>query len=433
MLHHAVGMVASILIARLLGPQLRGVVVAAIATATVVASVCQLGLPQALNYNLARTQDRTIALNQALAVCVRLTPVILLCVAAAYLALGAIARDSVLRGLSLGLTIASLGYCLATIAQEIQLRLLVGLEDYTWRNVLILIPPILVLVLAIGYSALDRPMSPLSVTIGYGMFTLASVLVGSVYLWWRYRPTLGTAPPKDWTHTYLGYGLKFCPSLIVNMLNYRADTFIVNALLGSAALGLYATGVGMAEVLLFLPHAVNFVFFTRISSASAAERHALTVKTLGASLYLVTLGGILLGILIPYALPVLYGSAFRSSVGVSLCLLPGMLALTIVKILTNAVAGCGRPEFASYTTSIGLVATIALDLILIPRFGILGAAWASVLSYVLWAIVVSLFYVRLMKAPGLRFTIDVLLAPLAWLLHSGRTTAARIGWGTTVL
>jgi O-antigen/teichoic acid export membrane protein len=64
-----------------------------------------------------------------------------------------------------------------------------------------------------------------------------------------------------------------------------------------------------------------------------------------------------------------------------LLLLPGMWALGLWKNMTNDVVVRGYPEYKSYTSGISVVVLILLDLLLIPRWGLIGAAVASTLAY----------------------------------------------------
>jgi O-antigen/teichoic acid export membrane protein len=51
------------------------------------------------------------------------------------------------------------------------------------------------------------------------------------------------------------------------------------------------------------------------------------------------------------------------------------------KVLTNEIAGRGYPHYNSFTSGVALILTVLFDLILIPRFGIIGAALASSIAY----------------------------------------------------
>jgi O-antigen/teichoic acid export membrane protein len=421
LLQHALGLISSILAARLLGVELRGVVVIVVAASTLGMTISQLGLPQALNFHLARSRGQRETLGAALAVCFRMIPLILLVAVVFFILAAWLGGTTLLRGLPTNLVVAAFLFAVAMTGQEVVIRLLLGLHDYSMRNVVNVLQPALTATMLAIFWLGGLTLQPWHLAIGYVVFTTISVCVGAAAIKRKHTAVVGTLP-LDWKRDYVGYGLKFYPSLLVNMLNYRADAFLVNAFLGSAAVGLYATGVVMTEVLLFLPHTVNFVFFNHISRAPMEERHGLTVRTLGFSLCSVSAGAAVLAIALPFLIPTLYGQDFAPATPVAMWLLPGMAALTVVKVLTHAVAGCDKPEYATYTTVVGLVATLALDFWLIPTHGILGAAWASLAGYSVWAAATTFLYLRIVRVGPVRFTAEVLTAPIfvlfAWLRPS---------------
>lgn len=64
-----------------------------------------------------------------------------------------------------------------------------------------------------------------------------------------------------------------------------------------------------------------------------------------------------------------------------LALLPGVVLLGGAKVLTNEITGRGYPHYNSINAGLALVLTVVLDLVLIPRYGVLGAALASSIAY----------------------------------------------------
>jgi O-antigen/teichoic acid export membrane protein len=60
----------------------------------------------------------------------------------------------------------------------------------------------------------------------------------------------------------------------------------------------------------------------------------------------------------------------------------GLALQGIAAVITAFLYGVGRPGLNSWGMAVGLAATVVLDLLLIPRFGAIGAASASAVSYV---------------------------------------------------
>jgi O-antigen/teichoic acid export membrane protein len=83
------------------------------------------------------------------------------------------------------------------------------------------------------------------------------------------------------------------------------------------------------------------------------------------------------------AIRIIFSNAFIDAYIPLLVLLPGVVLLGAGKVLVNDIAGRGYPHYNSITAGVSLIATIILDLILIPLTGVVGAAIASSVSYAL--------------------------------------------------
>jgi O-antigen/teichoic acid export membrane protein len=84
-----------------------------------------------------------------------------------------------------------------------------------------------------------------------------------------------------------------------------------------------------------------------------------------------------------------YGSKFSDSLQPFLLLLPGVTGFSLVTVLAAHIAGCGRPSINLVAAGVALVVTLSLDLMLIPRIGVPGAAIASSASYLTSAVVTA--------------------------------------------
>jgi O-antigen/teichoic acid export membrane protein len=90
-----------------------------------------------------------------------------------------------------------------------------------------------------------------------------------------------------------------------------------------------------------------------------------------------------------------FGQAFLPSATVLLILLPGIFFFAVWKIIANALIAQGHPSKYSVTSGVSLVTMLLFDIILIPRYGIQGAALASTLSYTLATFTIIFIYTRL--------------------------------------
>lgn len=190
-----------------------------------------------------------------------------------------------------------------------------------------------------------------------------------------------------------GFGLKASVMQMVMYLNYDLDIFIVNYFsVGTAAVGFYSLAAGLAETLWYFPNALTVVLFPNIAS-NIKRGGELTPKACRHVLFMTFVSSVLLALVSP-VLPYVYGASYAPMVMPLLLLLPGVVMLSIFKVLSTGFFGRGQPMLASWAALIGLVFQTALDIVLIPRLGINGAAIASSAAYTLMMVIGVALYVR---------------------------------------
>jgi len=179
----------------------------------------------------------------------------------------------------------------------------------------------------------------------------------------------------------LSFGLKGQIGNILQFFNYRLDTFFVNYFIGTGGVGIYSVSVALAELLWHFPNAVAYVIFPKAAATKPEVMNVFTPRVFFITLGVTMLGAIGLVILGRTFIELIYSFAFIDAYMPMLVLLPGVILLGGAKVLTNEIAGRGYPQYNSLNAGIAFILTVILDLVLIPRFGILGAALASSIAY----------------------------------------------------
>lgn len=197
----------------------------------------------------------------------------------------------------------------------------------------------------------------------------------------------------------LAYGVRLYPAGIATFLSYRADLFLLSALLGDAgAIGLYAMAVSLAEITFQVPDSVATILYPRVAGSSRADadrmapgmaRMTLLVALL-ATLALLPLAWLAIRIVLP---------GFEGSLLPFVILLPGTLALGLSKVLSGYISGLGLPGPVSAIAATALAVNLGGNLALIPSLGIAGAALASLVSYGVHAALTVSLASRLSGAP----------------------------------
>jgi O-antigen/teichoic acid export membrane protein len=209
-------------------------------------------------------------------------------------------------------------------------------------------------------------------------------------------------PPTD----LLRYGLRFYPSSIMGFFSYRIDAYLIAFLLVDAAapLGWYSMAVGLAEMVFFFPNAVASLFFPQVASSTREDSDRRVAEVSRVTLLVTGLFAVLLvpgaTIMIWVVLP-----AYEASIPPLLVLLPGVVALSVAKVVGQYVIGIGRPGLNSAISIASLTLNVVFNLVLIPRFGITGAAAASFASYGFTGVALVIFAARASGSSFLSFWI----------------------------
>jgi O-antigen/teichoic acid export membrane protein len=180
----------------------------------------------------------------------------------------------------------------------------------------------------------------------------------------------------------VSYGIRLHPANMLAYLGYRVDVFLVAGFKGAAAVGLYGAGVVIAEGLWMPSQAVSTTLFPTIAAEqSESARRALTPLVTRNTLWLTAILGGVLFLVAPPVVDLLYSNRFSASSAVVRILVPGIVLFAAARVLGNDVAARGRPLVSSMIAAAIVVCNIVLNVLLIPRYGIDGAAWASTGSY----------------------------------------------------
>ena len=221
----------------------------------------------------------------------------------------------------------------------------------------------------------------------------------------------------------LTYGLKAHLGNIVGFLNYRIEVFMLGAFLPASAVGFYSVAVLLAEKLWFLSDSASTVLFPTISAERDEQaRKSFTPLVSRSVLLIAGIGAAALFILSQWVVVLLFSSQYLPTVRLFRILLPGIVFLSAGRILANDIAGRGKPLLNTYVGAIGVTAQVILNLAWIPRFGAAGAAWATTISYGATSVVRLWVYTRL---SGNSFSTVVVPQTSDWRLYR---QLARLAW-----
>lgn len=170
---------------------------------------------------------------------------------------------------------------------------------------------------------------------------------------------------------------------LVTLLNYRADVYIVAMLGTPAMLGMYTLAVSAAETLLATTQVTAMVTAPHVGSLADRAAADLAARSVRHNVLIASVCCAALAIIAPFAVGLLYGPNFLPAVPSLRILLIGVFALSLGGPMSSYFTiRLGRPEVPLVLASSSALICIVASFALIPRLGLIGAALASTVAYV---------------------------------------------------
>jgi len=377
-----------VLIARELGPEGNGFYAMAILIPTMLANLLNFGVGPATVYYVSRGDFNV---HQAMAGNLRLALIIATAGVACALPVLVIWGAELFPGVPQGLLYLGLASFPLTLLLAYLNTILQGLEDFKAFNLTVLLPPYVNLV-GVVIALYGLTLGVEGAMVAYITGQLVGLLIVFSLLS-RSKVTLEQVNQSISLSAYarktLSYGWKAHLSNIMAFVNYRADIFLVNFFLTPAATGIYVIAVQIAEKLWMLSQAASTVLLPRLSAMhqNPEARMALTNKGFLVVSSITGLASIGVAIALYWLISPVFGEEYVEALPAFLWLLPGIIAGAGSRIYANCIAAAGKPEWNMYS-SIGVVTINVIgNILLVPKYGIVGAAWATSLAYVLNAVV----------------------------------------------
>jgi O-antigen/teichoic acid export membrane protein len=361
------GLATSIVTARLLGPDGRGLYFYALTVAAFVTQFGSLGFSSSNTYFVTREPAylKPLAANSAW---LSMAVFVLAGLAVTFLS-GPDDAPGLLMLLAVLLGSSSLFFMLFS-------NLLVGMQRLVAFNLLQIGSNLAVLPAMIVAAWLNG--SPQSLLIGSIVASLAFCVVAVFVL--TKRDGFNFRPRPDIFRLSLSYSFR---AFLITLIGYavaRGNVFILRSVSGDAETGFYSIAVQICDALAILPISISLVIFPRLIRAQEGRyremlRMARLVAVLGFAGCLVA--ALLAGPFVHFA----FGPAFAPSVAVVYAMLPGSLCLGTATIVSQYMAASGMPwrTFLPWLAAGAALAGAAWYLI--PLYQAAGAAAAMSASY----------------------------------------------------
>lgn len=385
----------TVIVARELGPEKRGVYGLFLLSASMTQLVLSLGMNVASVYEIGKrlsSLSRIVANTQH--VVIGATVVSSALVLLAWPVLGDTFRehDTPYWAFAFVVPLFVNYNVLATVLQ--------GASRFQAMNIVILAQP-LVMLLVVAPLAAATDMGTTGALVAWSIGSAAAILTAL----WFLRSDLHLEDFVRFDRTSFWrqsvFGIKGQVGNLIQLLNYRLDQYIVLIFVDTAGVGIYGVAVAISQSVWFGANAISAVLLPRLTAAEESEAAQTTSIICRMTLLLSALAAAALAAVAPWLVSVLFGKDYQDSLIPLLWLLPGTVALAGSKILASYILSQGRPTVNSAITIATLAVTLVGDFALIPVLDVTGAAIASSLAYVTHCVLSLIAYQRISNTSAL--------------------------------
>lgn len=383
------GGIATIVLARVLGPHDWGAYSIAVSLVLILVAVTTLGVDQGIAYFVgARKWEPRAALGSALQMAALAGTI------GAFIGLAArVIVPSAFAGLPVWLVAVAVVGVPFSLALAYASSIALASDRYEASMAMPAAQAGLLLVVSVPAAVLfGRTGAVVALTLA----TLVTS-VGAV-VWARRRLPQARSTEEGQLRRAISFGIKGYGANALQLINYQLDLFILAVVASAAAVGQYALAVSATTLLMLLPRALSAVLYPRVARLSAtgdeAAREMVETKSLRHVSLIVGVTTLGMAAALELLIVPVFGEDYRPAINLGLILLPGAAAIGISTVLAATVVGRGHPKYSLYGAFVTTPITILMYATMIPWLHASGAALASTLSYLASFALMGWFYRR---------------------------------------
>ncbi|MEM9886776.1 MAG: oligosaccharide flippase family protein [Bacteroidota bacterium] len=265
-----------------------------------------------------------------------------------------------------------------TIANLLLMRFLVGMSCFIAKNKFTIIQTLSYISIAFLAVFLDKGLDGV-----LAAFVLSKIVYAILFLSFLFSKI---KPQFRFNYSFIkdgiAYGIRAWLSEIIRVSNRRIDQFIIGLFIIPEMLGLYAIAVMLSEVCQKVPQSVMQVFFNKVAVGESKRQQQQLLYKIHKGVLYTTLAGAIIFVVLGYWLIIwVYGKDYEYSYTLLLAYLPGVLFYMSTRIFLQYFSSTGRPILNVYTQLSGLIVGAICYIILLPLSGVLGVAVGSSIAF----------------------------------------------------
>ncbi|MBI3502053.1 MAG: polysaccharide biosynthesis C-terminal domain-containing protein [Bacteroidetes bacterium] len=266
---------------------------------------------------------------------------------------------------------------------SINTQIMTGKEEINKYNFTSLIQ-VLVLIAAFLFYIEFYGMKNLSSYIHALYFSTATAFVVSLFFILKYFEKISLQNILETFSEAIKKGFVLQSSAIAHMFNARLSFYFLDHFHsgGREEVGIYSVAVSIAEAVWLIAQSVSLVLYSRIVNLSDIVKSRQLTVALIKIVFVCTIIFTFILLVLPSSLfAFVFGSGFEEVKIILFPLSAGIIILSAGIILSSYFVGVGNPKICVIASFIGLIVTVVLGIILIPKYGMTGAGITASISY----------------------------------------------------
>lgn len=275
--------------------------------------------------------------------------------------------------------------------------ILVGKEKINQSNVLNFMIPLFTFLFILIFFISGWMLSVKAYLLALFISYLINIIVSSYFLtpYLKNQENLNYKEIPATISTMLKYGCQNQMAHIFQLMSLRISFFVLEYFWNKSQVGIYSNGVSIIESVWMISGSITLFQYSRIVNTTD-KKYAITLtETLTKYGMFVAFLALIPIILLPsqvYSL--IFGPDFKDLNRLIWVLAPGIWVFNYTLILGHYFSGTGRYYINAIASGIGFLVTIPAVFILVPVYGIYGAAISATISYFCSSLVVNIYFVK---------------------------------------
>lgn len=183
----------------------------------------------------------------------------------------------------------------------------------------------------------------------------------------------------------LGFGSKVFGAGSINEINNRLDIILIGIFLKASDVGYYTAAVSLSRFFWLIPLSIQKITYPATSEYWSKHNYSSLNRMINKVMKYCTVILVLMGLGVCFFAKGIFTIIFRedfaySALPLQILLIGTVIRGSIAQPIGGSLSGIGRPDLSLKISAIMLIINVVLDIIFIPRIGIVGAALATAVS-----------------------------------------------------